>query len=246
MKGIVLDVFAPIAAGLCPAAPSSKLLQMQNRNVSRPAPGSPRPAPQGLVQTRVGGNVSDIELVVVTTKQLRQRLVNELGASGLSLHECLDSIDSRMSEKEMRGLRFIASVRNKLINEVNVNTLDNRANFVSAVDQANATITARAAEKRVRGTPLDFNISRVNSASRKSGSGCFIATAVYPDPDSPQLTYLRRYRDESLRNTAVGRFGVALYYRLSPPVANWLTRHPGCAALVRRALNAVVHRLERD
>lgn len=218
---------------------------MQNTNVPRPAPGSPRPAHQGLVQTRVGGNVSDIELVVVATKKLRKRLVNELGASGLGLHECLDSIESRMSEKEMRGFRFIASVRNKLINEVDVNSLDNRANFVNAVDQANAAITARAAEKSVRGAPLDFNISRVKSAPKKSGAGCFIATAVYPDPDAPQLSYLRRYRDESLKSTAVGRFGVDLYYRFSPPVANWLTRHPVCAALVRRALNVVVRRLER-
>lgn len=198
--------------------------------------------PQGLVQVNAGSGTSDIDYVVRATKQLRQRLVDELGAQGLSLHECLDTLVDRLPEPDMRRLRFIATVRNKIINEVGTDTLDNRSGFVQAVDQANASITAHAAEWRARGSALNF---KMTASSGKPRAGCFIATAVYPDPDAPQLGALRRYRDQSLMTSAMGRFGVNLYYRLSPPVADWLAQHPRCAALVRRALNRWVHRLER-
>ncbi|MFN3861906.1 MAG: CFI-box-CTERM domain-containing protein [Roseateles sp.] len=191
------------------------------------------------MQVNTSGGASDIDYVVRATKQLRQRLVDELGAQGLSLHECLDALVGRLPEPDMRRLRFIATVRNKIINEVGNDTLDNRPSFVQAVDQANASITAHAAAWRSRG-------STQAAGSPKSSAGCFIATAVYPDPDAPQLGVLRRYRDQSLMQSAPGRVGVNLYYRLSPPVADWLSRHPRCAALVRSVLNMWVRRLTRD
>lgn len=216
---------------------------MQNRNVPRASSsGTSRPSPQGLVQAAAGNEASDIDYVVRSTKQLRQRLVSELGAQGMSLHECLDSLASHLPEQDLRRLRFIATVRNKIINDVGTDQLDNRAGFVDAVDQANASITSFAAKRRA----LAASASTFSTSSRESKAGCFIATAVFPDPDAPQLGILRRYRDQSLMATAMGRRAVGQYYRLSPPVARWLLRHPQCASWVRCALNVWVRRLERD
>lgn len=56
------------------------------------------------------------------------------------------------------------------------------------------------------------------------GGGCFITTATAGE--SPTLDSLRRFRDESMALTPVGRALIGLYYRISPPIADTLGAHP--------------------
>ena len=65
------------------------------------------------------------------------------------------------------------------------------------------------------------------------GGGCFLTTATAGD--SQTLASLRRFRDESMSATRVGRGLAGLYDRVSPPIAGTLARHPRSrtAAVVR-------------
>lgn len=74
---------------------------------------------------------------------------------------------------------------------------------------------------------------------------CFIATAVYGDTNAPQVVRLRRFRDEQLMPNPSGHRLVHLYYRLSPPVAQYLRKKPRYAALIRSFLNQLVSWLDR-
>ncbi|MGH8463059.1 MAG: CFI-box-CTERM domain-containing protein [Pseudomonas sp.] len=76
-------------------------------------------------------------------------------------------------------------------------------------------------------------------------SRCFIATAVY-GPEAPQTEELRAFRDRTLMRSALGRAFVRCYYRLSPPVAAGLSRHPRLAAPVRTGLDAMRCVVGRD
>ncbi|WP_255194048.1 S8 family serine peptidase [Natronobeatus ordinarius] len=54
--------------------------------------------------------------------------------------------------------------------------------------------------------------------------GCFITTATAGEGHT--LNSLRRFRDESMAATPMGRGLVGLYYRISPPIADTLAEHP--------------------
>ena len=68
---------------------------------------------------------------------------------------------------------------------------------------------------------------------------CFIASAVF-GPDANETQALRRFRDEILRTTIVGRVVIRAYYKLSPGLSEWLMNKKKCAAVVREFLRPIV------
>ena len=68
------------------------------------------------------------------------------------------------------------------------------------------------------------------------GGGCYITTATAGESDT--LDSLRRFRDESMAATPVGRALVGLYYKISPPIADTLAKNPD--SFTTRATRAIV------
>jgi hypothetical protein len=65
---------------------------------------------------------------------------------------------------------------------------------------------------------------------------CSIATAAYGTPTAEQIDVLREFRDVVLLKSTVGSQFVALYYRLSPPIADFIARSDLLRTLVRELL----------
>jgi hypothetical protein len=65
---------------------------------------------------------------------------------------------------------------------------------------------------------------------------CFIATAAYGTPMAEEVQTLREFRDEYLLKNPVGRAFVDFYYRVSPPIAEFITEHPSLKPIVRVGL----------
>jgi hypothetical protein len=59
--------------------------------------------------------------------------------------------------------------------------------------------------------------------------GCLIASAAYGSPFSPQVSFLRDFRDNTLKRTAIGKQLVNsyenIYYRFSPKVSDAMQRN---------------------
>jgi len=53
-------------------------------------------------------------------------------------------------------------------------------------------------------------------------SGCFIATTTYENVDHPDVRLLRRFRDEALLSSALGKAFVRAYYLISPVLAAYI------------------------
>jgi uncharacterized repeat protein (TIGR02543 family) len=69
-----------------------------------------------------------------------------------------------------------------------------------------------------------------------TSTGCFIGSAAYGSPAAEQLDVLREFRDGVLLESAAGSQLVALYYRLSPPMAGFISGNSFLRTLVRELL----------
>jgi len=70
---------------------------------------------------------------------------------------------------------------------------------------------------------------------------CFIATAAYGSEMALEVTTLRRFRDQCLLPSPVGKIAVEAYYRVSPPVAGVIARSEMLRAAVRFCLRPIVY-----
>jgi hypothetical protein len=63
--------------------------------------------------------------------------------------------------------------------------------------------------------------------------GCFIATAAYGTNTAKELDILREFRDEVLLPNSLGTMFVSLYYKTSPPIADFISQHEVLRIAVR-------------
>ena len=80
----------------------------------------------------------------------------------------------------------------------------------------------------------------VRADFQATSSPCCTVTAALGTPMAKELGILRQFRDEHLLTNPVGKTLVDIYYRVSPPIAGFITEHPGLKAIVRIGLAPAV------
>jgi hypothetical protein len=89
-------------------------------------------------------------------------------------------------------------------------------------------------EIEVEGTTLQFTTD--TPPTPPPSGGCFIATAAYGTPTAEQIDVLREFRDVVLLKSTAGSQFVALYYQLSPPIADFIAGNELLRTLIRELL----------
>lgn len=84
--------------------------------------------------------MSDLDLAIRRSKRLERRLRDGLGATGRGLHEMVSSVEKKLPNDLVRKLRFIATLRNKLVHDLDYHKLDDRRGFVRACDESEREI----------------------------------------------------------------------------------------------------------
>ena len=134
---------------------------------------------------------------------------------------------------------------------------------ISALTQAIYSVTVTAVDSTQNQNESDFSVEQsiqvgpINESSRSNeltalpefiqpfpplpdNGGCFIATAAFGADWAAEVQALRDFRDRFLLNNAAGRWLVAQYYRLSPPLAERLQEREYLKPIVRGLLAPVV------
>jgi hypothetical protein len=103
-----------------------------------------------------------------------------------------------------------------------------------------------ALDANVLAIPAQSPVPAAATTTSTGGSkgGCFIATAAYGSYLHPKVAELRAFRDEHLLTNAPGRLFVALYYRVSPPIADLIARHSLLRGATRLMLAPVILAVE--
>lgn len=102
-----------------------------------------------------------------------------------------------------------------------------------------------ADENPASGIITDPGAAGYGDSTESSGGGdngwCFIATAAYGSYMEPNVLVLRHFRDKYLMTNSTGRAIVAWYYRNSPPVAQFISRHESLKTAARVAMAPIVY-----
>jgi len=167
-------------------------------------------------------DLSDIDLVVLRTKEIERRVTLELGARGRNLHEKVDSLARMLPSDFVHRVRRISAVRNHIVFEPGSDRLQNRQRFIDDCVAVESSITA------LKGRRLDLG---------RPSAGCFVATAVYGDYDCTEVYVFRRLRDEVFARKAIGRATIQLYYRISPTLAAAIQDSQRARATLRALLD---------
>ncbi len=90
------------------------------------------------------------------------------------------------------------------------------------------------------------SVSKDTGRSSETSGDCFVATSVYGDPGHSDVCHLRRFRDETLRRSVLGRIFIAWYYRYGPDLAEYIKDTLFLKRGIRWALRRLVGVLEGD
>lgn len=134
---------------------------------------------------------SDIDIVVTQSKALEALLEQKFGATGRGLHEKLTSIDSQLEVSLVKNLRWIATMRNKVVHEDF--ELTSQDDFIKSCQRAFEALNTAPKKLKVIDKPvIDKPLPRNNKMVRKS-----IATSNRHYKNYPRVAKARSKKQSS-------------------------------------------------
>ena len=83
---------------------------------------------------------NDYELVIKASKELEYYLDTEFGAHGKGLHEKINSVQKDLPGEIVKKMRYLATIRNKLIHERGFDAIPDRSAFIAAFETSRLEI----------------------------------------------------------------------------------------------------------
>jgi hypothetical protein len=94
----------------------------------------------GAIESKHIHATNDYELAIKSSKELEHILEVELGAHGKGLHEKISSVSSALPQELIRNMRFLATIRNKLVHEHGFDSIPDRSKFIEKFEWSSKEI----------------------------------------------------------------------------------------------------------
>ena len=91
-----------------------------------------------------------------------------------------------------------------------------------------------------------FDKKTAEVSQDSSSGGCYVATCVYGSYDCPPVWTLRRFRDNILSNSVLGRLFIKVYYATSPTAVKLFGNQKWFHALFKAPLDKLVKKLQQS
>lgn len=91
---------------------------------------------------------------------------------------------------------------------------------------------------------LKTKVTTRQSSQQQKKEGCYIATMIYGSYDAPEVLILRRYRDDILKQSSLGRLFVKCYYSISPIIVKLFRNAKIIHNIFRQILNLLVSHIK--
>mmetsp|Transcript_21000 Transcript_21000/g.49871 ORF Transcript_21000/g.49871 Transcript_21000/m.49871 type:complete len:121 (+) Transcript_21000:161-523(+) len=102
----------------------------------------------GASGSKYSHSTNDFELAIRSSKELEHILDTELGSSGKGLHEKITSVESSLGNELIKNMRYLATIRNKLVHEHDFNSIPDRKRFVEKFDSSAAELKRVVIQRR--------------------------------------------------------------------------------------------------
>lgn len=199
---------------------------------------------------------SDLVSVKLSTKGLFKMVTNVMNFNpwywGVTVRDIWEAARRNEINDEREGAYNGAQLADQALNYIKTKYPETKVSSTTSSYSKPASTPTYATTSTTSSNTSSGNVQRTTTSTNSSQQtqpakkeGCYIATAVYGSYDAPEVITLRRFRDETLRNSAFGRWFIRTYYRLSPPVAEKLKSAKRINAFVRSILDRWVERLNR-
>ncbi|MGM9606130.1 MAG: CFI-box-CTERM domain-containing protein [Oscillospiraceae bacterium] len=89
------------------------------------------------------------------------------------------------------------------------------------------------------------NPGAFGSYHHSNAQGCYVATCVYGSYDCPEVWTLRRFRDDTLAQSYLGRAFIHIYYAVSPTIVRFFGKCTWFQQYWRKKLDRLVGSLRK-
>ncbi|KAG7381886.1 hypothetical protein PHYPSEUDO_005502 [Phytophthora pseudosyringae] len=92
---------------------------------------------------------NDYQLAIEASKELEYLLEKEFNAHGQGLHERVSSVESAIPVPTVRSIRYVATLRNRLIHDREMRALPERHTFIKKFNDAMVELNIIIEKKRL-------------------------------------------------------------------------------------------------